>query len=216
MSSSNIWNAPDVALILIDYQEEMFSQIRSSDPAEIELNVKYLIKAARAFNVPIILSTVGVQMGVNKPTRGSIAELLPDVKPIDRSSMDAWEDEKFVAAVKATGKKKLIICGLYTEICLTYPVIEALDAGYEVSFVADAVAGLTMTAHKMAQKRMIQAGAIPNTTFATVTEMFRDWKSELATKARPLMVEYMSEYRDLDAALSFGDRNEISESRVHQ
>lgn len=217
MSSSPFWNAPDVALIIIDYQEEMFTQLRSNDPAEVELNVSFLIKAAKAFNIPIILSTVGVEMGVNKPTRESITELIPDIKAIDRTNMNAWEDEKFLAAVKATGKKKLIFCALWTEICLAYPVVDSLGAGYEVTFAADAVGGLSMVAHKMALKRMIQAGAIPNTTFALVAELFRDWKSDLAGKARPLIKEYMTAYSELDADLSFGDRkNAWPESRVHQ
>ena len=198
MNTSRIWDASDVALVIIDYQEEMFRQFTSSDPREIELNMKFLINIANAFNVPVVLSTVGVRMGVNKPTRKSIKDILPRVLEIDRSSMNAWDDENFRKAVEATGKKRLIFCALYTEICLAYPVIDVLDQGYEVTFVADAVAGLTPIAHKMAIKRLIQAGAIPNTTLALATELFRDWASPLAAKARPLIVQYLHDHRELD------------------
>ena len=217
MSYSPIWDASEVALVIVDYQEEMFSRIRSSDPAEIELNMKLLINSAKAFNVPIILSTVGVEMGVNRPTRESLSELLPDQKVYDRSNMNAWEDDKFRAAVKATGRKKLIFCALYTEICLTFPVVSALQEEYEVCIAADAVAGLSYVAHKMAIKRMVQAGAVPSTSLAIVTELFRDWKSDLATKARPLIVQYMHDYSELDVDLTFGSRrSQFPEGHVHQ
>ena len=129
--------------------------------------------------------------------------------------MNAWEDEKFLAAVKKTGKKKLIFCALYTEICLAFPVVDALKDEFEVCVPADAVAGLSYVAHKMALKRMIQAGAVPTTSLALMTELFRDWKSDLATKARPLFMQYMNDYQELDADLSFGNRrNNLNESRV--
>jgi nicotinamidase-related amidase len=200
MKSNKIWDASEVALIIVDYQEEMFEKFRSSDPKEIELNMKFIINAAKEFKIPIVLSTVGVQMGVNKPTRHSLRKLIPDIPEIDRSNMNAWEDQIFLNAVKATGKKRLIFCALYTEICLTFPVIEALGDGFDITFPTDAVAGLTYNAHNTAVQRLIQAGAIPNTTLALVTELFRDWKSELATKARPLIVDYLTDFHVLELA----------------
>jgi nicotinamidase-related amidase len=129
----------DAALILIDYQKEMFDQVRSETPAElIDLNVRLLIKAAKAFGMPVVLSTVGVEMGVNGPTRDSILAELPDATVIDRSSMNAWEDEAFRAAVKKTGRKRLIFGALWTEICLAFPVVDALKEGYDVTFVVRA------------------------------------------------------------------------------
>jgi nicotinamidase-related amidase len=105
-----VWTAEDLALVLIDYQKEMFENVKSeTKPDEIELNVRFLIRAAKAFNIPVILSTVGVQMGVNGPTRPAIQDELPGIEVIDRSSMDAWEDKAFRAAVKKTGKKRLIL-----------------------------------------------------------------------------------------------------------
>lgn len=187
-SGKPIWDASECALILIDYQPEMFRSVRSSDHKLIELNVRTLAKGAKAFGMPIVLSTVGVKMGVNKATIETLRKDLQEVAEIDRTSMNAWEDVAFLNAVKATGRKKLVFGALWTEICLVYPVIEALHAGYEVSFVADAVGGQSKVEHETAIQRLIQAGAVPNTTCAMVAEWFRDWKSPAATKGREVLV----------------------------
>ncbi len=190
-----VWDASDVALLLIDYQPEMFSQIRSSDPAIIELNAKALARSAKALNIPTVLSTVGVGLGVNKPTIESIKADLPEgLIEIDRTSMNSWEDAAFLKAVKATGKKRMIILGLYTEICLVFPVVEALADGYEVMIVSDAVGGMGKLAHETAVMRMIESGAIPTTTLALMTEFFRDWKDPRAEKLRPIMNWYIPQY----------------------
>ena len=111
--SQGVWKHEDAALILIDYQKEMFDTVRSETTAElIDLNVRLLIKAAKAFNIPVVLSTVGVEMGVNHPTRQSILDELPGIEIIDRSSMNAWEDKPFREAVKKTGRKRLIFGAL--------------------------------------------------------------------------------------------------------
>lgn len=189
-----VWNHDEVALLLIDYQPEMFTNIRSeTGPDLIDLNARFLIRVASALEIPVVLSTVGVEMGVNEPTRASIAAELPDATVIDRSGMNAWEDEAFVRAVKATGKRRLVFCALYTEICLAYPVVDALKEGFEVTIVADAVGGLSQVAHATAIDRMVHAGAIPNTALALGTEFFRDWKSAQAEKVRPLIVWYLAE-----------------------
>src|ERR1700746_1055388 len=149
----------EAALILIDYQKEMFEQVRSEvPPALIELNVRLLIKVAKAFGMPIVLSTVGVQMGVNGPTRESILAELPDVTVLDRSSMNAWEDEAFRAAVRKSGRKRLVFGALWTEICLAFPVIDALREEYEVTFVVDAVGGMSQLAHTTAIQRLLGGG----------------------------------------------------------
>ncbi len=181
----------DVALVLIDYQPEMFANIRSETSSDlIDLNVRLLIKAAKAFDIPVILSTVGVKYGVNHPTRQSIVDELPGVTAIDRTSMNAWEDEAFRAAVEATGRKKLIFGALYTEICLAFPVIEAMADGYDATFVVDAVGGMSQLAHRTAVERLTNAGAAPTTAIAIVTELFRDWASPVADKARTILKEY--------------------------
>jgi nicotinamidase-related amidase len=196
-----VWTAENVALVLIDYQKEMFENVKSETrPDEIELNVRFLIRAAKAFNIPVILSTVGVQMGVNGPTRPAIQNELPGIEVIDRSSMDAWEDNAFRAAVKKTGKKRLIFGALYTEICLAFPVIDAMRDGYEAMFVVDAVGGMSQLAHRTAIERLTAAGAVPNTSLALVTELFRDWKSPIADKAREVIKWYMPEAQKLSAA----------------
>jgi nicotinamidase-related amidase len=193
-----VWTYQDSALLLIDYQREMFDQVRSETSADlIDLNVRLLIKAAKAFGMPIVLSTVGVEMGVNGPTRDSITAELPGIDVIDRSSMNAWEDRAFHAAVEKTGRKRLIFGALYTEICLAYPVIEALKEGYEATFVVDAVGGLSQLAHRTAIERLAHAGAVPNTAIALVTELFRDWKSPVAGKGRELVKWYLAEVQRL-------------------
>ena len=201
-NGQGVWTYRDSALVLIDYQKEMFEQVRSETSAElIDLNVRLLIKAAKAFNMPIVLSTVGVEMGVNGPTRPSITAELPAIDVIDRSSMNAWEDRGFHAAVKKTGRKRLIFGALYTEICLAFPVVDALNEGYEATFVVDAVGGMSQLAHRTAVERLLHAGAVPNTALALVTELFRDWKSPVADKGREIIKWYFAEVQKLGSAV---------------
>ncbi len=198
--AAGVWTSEQVALVLIDYQKEMFENIRSeTTPDQVELNVRLLMKAAKAFDIPVVLSTVGVEMGVNGPTRKSIQDELPGVEVIDRTSMDAWEDAPFRAAVEKTGRKRLIFGALYTEICLAFPVVDAMRDGYEAMFVVDAVGGMSQFAHRTAIERLSAAGAIPNTSLALVTELFRDWKSPVADKAREIVKWYLPEAQKLSA-----------------
>ena len=190
----SVWKAEDCALVLIDFQNEMFEVIRSETSADLaELNVRLLAKTAKGFGMPIVLSTVGVNYGLNGPTLPSILGELEGNEPIDRTSMDAFEDAAFSAAVKATGKKRLIMAGLHTEICLTFATVNALKDGYEVMFVTDAVGGRSQTAHRTAIERMEHAGAVPTTALAVTTELFRDWATELAGPARDVIYWYFTE-----------------------
>jgi len=189
-----VWTYENSALVLIDYQKEMFETIRSETSAELaDLNVRLLARTAKAFNMPVVLSTVGVKAGINGPTHASILSDLPGVEPIDRTSMNAFEDHAFSDAVKKTGRKRLILGGLHTEICLTFAVVQGLKDGYEGMFVADAVGGRSQSAHRTAIERMAHAGAVPNTALAVVTELFRDWASPLAGKAREVIYWYFGE-----------------------
>lgn len=189
-----VWNHDQVALLLIDYQPEMLAAIRSETSADmIELNTIYMIRIARALDIPIVLSSVGVELGVNSPTQPSIAAELPGVKVIDRGTMDAWEDPNFVSAVKATGKKRLIFAALFTEVCLAFPAVDALKEGYEVMFVEDMVGGQSPVSHKAAISRVTQAGAIPNSVLGLSAELFRDWGSLEAQKAKPIIIWYLNE-----------------------
>jgi len=186
-----VWTYQNCALVLIDYQKEMFDSIRSETTAALaDLNVRLLAKTAKAFGVPLVLSTVGVAYKINSPTVPSIAAELSGVEPIDRTSMNAFEDRAFSEAVKKTGRKRLIVGGLHTEICLTFAVVQALKNGYDVMFVTDAVGGRSQVAHRTAIERMAHAGAVPNTALAVTTELFRDWASPLADKAREVIYWY--------------------------
>ncbi|TPL36006.1 isochorismatase family protein [Mesorhizobium sp. B2-4-6] len=176
--SAGVWSFDEVALLLMDYQPEMFKAVKSeTGPALIELNVRYLIRAAKAFGIPIVLSSVSVRSGVNSPTVSAISDELPDAEIIDRETMNAWEDEAFRAAVEKTGRKRLIFCGLWTEICVVYPVVSARYDNHASMFVVDAVGGTSAVAHEAGINRMMQAGAIPNTARATIDEWFRNWQS---------------------------------------
>lgn len=198
--SRGVWDASECALLLIDYQDDVLGNILEQDRRIIELNARTLAKAAVDFEIPVILSTVGVEMGVNGPTIPSLQAVLPNVKDIDRSSMNAWDDAKFVAAVKATGRKRLVMGGISTSVCLAYPAVDALAAGYEVAFVEDAVGDSYKEFHETAVFRLGLAGAVPITTVAMIGEWFRDWKSPLADSARKLFVPYHEELGALKRA----------------
>ena len=195
-----VWTDQDCALVLIDYQNEILATIRSETNAElVELNVRLLARTARAFNLPIVLSTVGVAAGINGPTHPALLAELPGVPVIDRATMNAFEDRAFREAVKKTGRKRLIFGGLHTEIYLAFAVVEALKNGYEAMFVTDAVGGRSQTAHRTAIERLSHAGAIPNTALAVLCELFRDWTSPMANKAREVIGWYFPEVPKLTA-----------------
>ncbi len=189
-----VWTADDCALVLIDYQNEMFEVIRSETNADlVELNVRLLARTAKAFGMPIVLSTVGVGYGFNGPTLPSILSELDGIEPIDRSSMNAFEDTAFRQAVEATGRKRLVIGGLHTEICLTFATVQALKDGYDVLYVTDAVGGRSQIAHRTGIERLAHAGAAPTTALAVVTELFRDWAGPLAAPALDVIHWYFTE-----------------------
>jgi nicotinamidase-related amidase len=193
-SNLGVWKAEDCALVLIDYQNEMFEVIRSETSAEmVELHVRLLAKTAKAYRMPIVLSTVGVNFGFNGPTLPGVLQELDGIEAIDRTSMNAFEDEAFRAAVEATGRKRLIIAGLHTEICLTFATVQALKDGYEVLYVTDAVGGRSEVAHRTAIERLAHAGAVPTTALAVVTELFRDWAGPLAGPAQDVIYWYFGE-----------------------
>ena len=195
-----VFRHEDTALVVIDYQVEIFQQIKSETPAAmVDFNIRALIRAAKAFDMPIVLSTVGVALGVNHPTKPSVLAELPGMKEIDRSTMNAWDDPVFREAVRATGRRRLIVGALFTEICLAFPVVDMLKDGYDVAIPVDAVGGVTQIAHATAIQRLVHAGATPTTTLAIATELFRDWKSPVADKARTLIVDYLAQYPKVTA-----------------
>jgi nicotinamidase-related amidase len=193
-----VWDASDCALVLIDYQEEVLSVVFEQDRRVVELNAITLAKQAVLFDIPVVLSTVAVEMGANSPTIPALQAALPGVEPIDRSSHDAWGDDPAVrAAIRATGRRRLVMCGMVTSACLAYSAVGALGDGYEVTIVEDAVADITKEIHDAAIRRIVQAGAVPNTTQAMMAEWFRDWNSPLADHARELWPSYREEWAAL-------------------
>lgn len=178
------------ALVLIDYQPEQYRTVTSSSVDEINLNVIALCKLARAYDIPVIVSTVGVDMGVNTGTAAEIMAELPGVKEIDRSGVNAWEDEEFRNAVAATGRKNIVMAGLWTEVCLTFPTIDMQAEGYHVYPVADAVGGISPVAHDRAIERMQAAGATPITAIQFGSELMRNWARDSSQKFREVLKWY--------------------------
>jgi nicotinamidase-related amidase len=168
----------NAALLVIDYQPSQFGAVRSMDPALLLENIVSTAKTANAFNLPIVHSTINVATGRGQPTVPELAEVLQDDPPIDRTSTNAWEDGDFLAAVRATGRRKLIMCALWTEICMAFPTLDALREGYDVYPVVDAIGGTSEEAHRTGIERVVQAGAHPVTWVALAVELQRDWARE--------------------------------------
>jgi nicotinamidase-related amidase len=163
------------ALLIIDYQPLQVSSVASMDRRDLVLNITAVTRLAKLFRLPIVLSTVNVKAKGSEPTIHQLRELLPDVPELDRTTINAWEDQEFVRAVKATGRKKLIMTALWTEACLSFPGLDALKDGYDVYMVADAVGGTSTQAHEAALRRLEQAGAKPISWVQLACELQRDW-----------------------------------------
>jgi nicotinamidase-related amidase len=161
-------------LILIDHQPQMAFATRSIDIAELRNNTTGLAKAANVFKVPTILTTVAAK-SFSGPIFPEVQAVFPDQVPIDRSTMNTWEDQRVVDQVKKFGRKKIVMAALWTEVCLVEPVLSAIDEGYDVYIVTDASGGVTKEAHDMAVQRMVQAGAHPITWLQYMLELQRDW-----------------------------------------
>ncbi|MGW9031765.1 hydrolase [Streptomyces sp. NPDC055722] len=166
---------PDNAVMLfVDHQPQMFFGTGSGDRTAIINATVGLAKAAKAFDVPVVLTTVAAE-SFSGPLLPQLAEVFPGQEIIDRTTMNAWEDSAVVEAIKATGRKKIILSGLWTEVCLVLPALSALGQGYEVYVVADASGGISPQAHEHALQRMINAGAVPVTWIQVLLELQRDW-----------------------------------------
>ncbi len=175
MHSINDLTPENSVLCLIDHQPWVAFPIHSILPELLTNNVLGLAKTANALGVPTVLSTINGKSGpLADPLFAGLAELHPGVEPIDRRNTNAWSDPAFVAAVEATGRRKLVMAGLWTEVCLAQTAISAMKAGYDVYFVSDASGGLTVESHERGCQRMIQAGAVPMTWFAVAAEWCPD------------------------------------------
>jgi nicotinamidase-related amidase len=164
--------------IIIDYQPVQVSSIRSMPREELVFNITSVAKAAVNFNLPIIHSTVNVGTGRNKPPIQELQDVLGHLPTYDRTSINSWEDSEFKQAVKALGRRKLIMTALWTEACLAFPVLDAIQEGFEVYIPVDAVGGTSLAAHEAALRRMEQAGAKLISRVQMYCELQRDWARE--------------------------------------
>ena len=166
------------ALLIIDYQPVQVSSIRSMPREELVFNITGVAKAAINYGVPVIHSTVNVSTGLNKPPIQQLQDVLGDLKTYDRTTINAWEDMEFKQAVKALGRRKLVMTALWTEVCLTFPALDALQEGYEVYVPVDAVGGTSVMAHEAGLRRVEQAGGRMTSRVQLYCELQRDWTRE--------------------------------------
>jgi nicotinamidase-related amidase len=170
----HLFTPQNAALILIDYQPSQFATVRSIDTELLLKNIVSTVKAVKAFGVPVVHSTVNVANG-QEPTVPELAALLEADAPIDRTTVNSWEDEDFLAAVRATGRHKLVFCALWTEVCMSFAALDALREGYEVFPVVDAIGGTSVEAHRAGLERVVQAGGRPISWVSLACELQRDW-----------------------------------------
>jgi nicotinamidase-related amidase len=173
--SDHLLTPQNAALVIIDYQPSQISAVKSMDEKPLIDNIVRVARTAVVFDLPIVLSTVGVTAAGSQPTISQLRDVLPGATELDRTTMNAWEDVEFKQAVRATGRKNLIMTALWTEICLAFPSLDALREGYGVFPVVDAVAGTSVEAHRAALERIVQAGAQPISWVSLAGELQRDW-----------------------------------------
>jgi nicotinamidase-related amidase len=164
----------NVALLLIDYQPTQVASVRSMDHDLLVKNAVSTVRTIKAFEVPVVHSTVNVAAGQG-PTIPELAGLLENDKPLDRTTVNSWEDTEFLEAVHATGRRKLILCALWTEVCLCFAALDAMREGYEVYPVVDAIGGTSAEAHRAGLERVVQAGGQPISWVSLACELQRDW-----------------------------------------
>lgn len=173
-TDGGLLTADNCAVVFIDHQPQMTFGVANIDRQLLINNVVMLAKGAKEYGVPAILTAVETESfsGYIWP---ELMDAFPGQTPVERSSMNSWDDEGFRAAIKATGKKNIIIAGLWTEVCVAWPTLNMLGEGYNVYIVEDACGATSQAAHDAAMKRCVQAGAVPMTSVATVLEFQRDW-----------------------------------------
>ncbi|EKT0591507.1 hydrolase [Morganella morganii] len=194
MSKLELLNPQNSAVIFIDHQPQMAFGVANIDRQQLKNNTVGLAKAAKIFNVPTIYTSVETESfsGYIWP---ELLAVHPESTPIERTSMNSWEDPKFVEAVKATGRKKLVMAALWTEVCLNFPTLMAIEAGYEVYIVTDASGGTSVDAHERSIDRMVQAGAVPVTWQQVLLEYQRDWsRKETYDAVMGLVQEHSGAY----------------------
>jgi nicotinamidase-related amidase len=174
MSKVEMLTPDNSAIALIDYQPAMYQGVQSHDRLVTFNNIQVLAKAAKLFKVPTVITTVASK-SFSGPFMPEVLDLFPTHKVIDRTSMNSWLDANFRKAVAATGRKKFVLAGLWTEACVMFPTLDMLKEGYEIYIPADACGDLSMEAHNRAMDRSVQAGAVPMTSLQYVFELQQDW-----------------------------------------
>ncbi|MEO1679599.1 MAG: hydrolase [Pseudomonadota bacterium] len=174
MSKHEMITPDNAALVLIDFQPAMFQGIESHDRLSVVNNVQILAKGAKLFGLPTVISTVAKD-SFSGPFMPEVTDLFPDHDVIDRTSINSWIDGNFRAAVEATGRKKIVLAGLWTEACVMFPTLDLLREGYEVYIPADACGDVTPEAHERAMDRLVQAGAVPMNALQFIFELQQDW-----------------------------------------
>jgi nicotinamidase-related amidase len=173
--SDHLITPENSAFLLIDYQPSQIAGVHSMDRSLLLKNAVSTVRTIKTFGVPVVHSTINVASGRGQPTLPELASLLEDDKPLDRTTTNSWEDIEFLQTVRATGRRKLIICALWTEICMAFTALDALREGYEVYPVVDAIGGTSPEAHRAGLDRVIQAGGQPISWVALAVELQRDW-----------------------------------------
>lgn len=194
-------NKDDAAVLLVDHQAGLLSLVRDISPDTFKNNVLALADAARYFDLPTILTT-SFEDGPNGPIVPELKELFPEAPFIARpGQINAWDNEEFVAAVRATGKKQLIIAGVVTEVCVAFPALSALEEGFEVFVVTDASGTFNPVTRDAAWDRMSAAGAQLMTWFGAACELHRDWRNDVEGLGA-LFSNHIPDYRNLISSFS--------------
>jgi nicotinamidase-related amidase len=172
-----LYTPQDTAVVFIDHQPQMLFGVSGIDRAAFINNVTLLAKAAKEFNVPTVLTAVETE-GFSGYVFPQLLDVFPGQAVVERSSMNSWDDAGFRKAIEATGRKNILMTGLWSEVCITWPTIDMLGAGYNIYVVEDCCGATSSTAQEAALSRMVQAGAIRLTTIAAILEWQRDWKNK--------------------------------------
>ena len=171
---AKLLKSTDHTLVMIDFQSQMSFATHSIDAVNLRNNAALVAQAAAGFKVPTILTTVA-EKSFSGPIFAEITAAFPDLQPIDRTSMNTWEDPRIADRVNEIGKGRIVLAGLWTSVCIVGPALSAIDQGFEVYFIADACGDVSEEAHERAVQRMIQAGARPMTSLQYLLELQRDW-----------------------------------------
>jgi nicotinamidase-related amidase len=191
----------DAALLLLDHQAGLFSLVRDFQPDEFKNNVLALAASAKYFKLPTILTT-SFEQGPNGPILPELKAMFPEAPFIPRpGQINAWDNEEFVAAVKATGRKQLILAGIVTDVCVAFPALSAINEGFEVFVAVDASGTFNAVLREAAHKRMAAAGVQLLSWFAIASELHRDWRNDIEGLGS-LLAQYIPDYANLISSFS--------------